>query len=383
MKIGIAFDLVPAPACTVGEGPDDRYEEFDKPETVEAIAAVLRQEGHEVTLLGDGPALLRALLDDPEPPEFVWNLAEGQGVGRSREARVPAALEMLGIPYSGSDPLTLAVALDKPVAKQLVAAAGVRVPEGLVFGSEHDRDDVARQCQALFSRLGRARACGAGLAGMGGFGFGSRDGVVNGSDLPIVILKPAFEGSSKGIRGACLAHEPNVAVATFERLAHDYGQPVVVEEFVPGEEVTVGIVGNGPYAQVLGALRVVPRQPTDEFVYSLEVKRDWQRQVDYEVPARLDPATLERLAGDAMRVYQALGCRDVARIDFRVRGDEPFFIEANPLPGLAPVTSDLVILARGMGLEHADLIRRILHEALARNGLMHAAELSAPATASA
>ena len=108
MRIGIAFDL--APVDRTDDGPDDRYEEFDKPGTIEAIAAVLRSEGHEAVLLGDGPGLLRRVLDDP--PDFVLNIAEGEGAGRSREARVPAVLEMLGIPYSGSDPLTLAVALD-------------------------------------------------------------------------------------------------------------------------------------------------------------------------------------------------------------------------------------------------------------------------------
>ncbi len=100
MRIGIAFDLIPIERGS--DGPDDRFEEFDRPETVEAIAEVLRGEGHDVTLLGDGRELLRRVLDDP--PDFVWNLAEGRGVGRSREARVPAVLEMLGIPYSGSDP---------------------------------------------------------------------------------------------------------------------------------------------------------------------------------------------------------------------------------------------------------------------------------------
>ena len=126
LRIGIAFDLIPVERG--GDGPDDRFEEFDRPETVEAIAEVLRGEGHDVTLLGDGRELLRRVLDDP--PDFVWNLAEGQGVGRSREARVPAALEMLGIPYSGSDPLTLAASLDKDVSRRLVRSRGGRIPRG-------------------------------------------------------------------------------------------------------------------------------------------------------------------------------------------------------------------------------------------------------------
>src|SRR5918912_1026087 len=130
MRIGITYDLkadVPAGAGL----PDDFQEEFDSPATVEAIAGVLRGLGHDVALLGDGRDLLRRLLDDP--PDFVFNLAEGEGVGRCREARVPAVLEMLGIPSSGSDPLTLAATLDKDCAKRLVASAGVAVPRGLVI----------------------------------------------------------------------------------------------------------------------------------------------------------------------------------------------------------------------------------------------------------
>src|SRR5438270_13781029 len=132
MKIGITFDLkadLPANAAR----PDDWQEEFDSPDTVAAIAAALRGLGHETVELGDGPALLHSVLADP--PDFVFNIAEGQGVGRSREARVPAVLEMLGIPFTGSDPLTLAVTLDKDCAKRLVAAADVPVPPGIVLES--------------------------------------------------------------------------------------------------------------------------------------------------------------------------------------------------------------------------------------------------------
>ncbi|HEV3163301.1 MAG TPA: D-alanine--D-alanine ligase [Isosphaeraceae bacterium] len=337
MRIGIAFDLVPTNGCI--DGPDDRFEEFDKPETISAIADVLRSEGHEVSLLEDGPPLLRRLLDDP--PDFVWNLAEGHGISRSREARVPAVLEMLGIPYSGSDPLTLAATLDKDVARRLMPH-GVSVPRGVSLPV-----DVARETlEAALAEL-----------------FG-----LEWDDQP-VILKPAFEGSSKGIRGQCLADTPAEAIAVFERLAHDYQQPILIEHFIAGDEVTVGLIGNGLTTEILGAMRVLPQKATDRFVYSLEVKRDWQRQVRYESPACLDEAVRERLWEAAMAAYHALACQDVARIDFRVRNKGPFFIEANPLPGLSPGTSDLVILARGHGIEYSDLIKRILNAALVRVGL--------------
>src|SRR5947209_7876163 len=131
MRIGITFDLKDDAPAADGPHPVDYQEEFDSPATIEAIASVLRGLGHEVLLLGDGRPMLERLLADP--PDFVFNIAEGQGISRSREARVPAVLEMLEIPYSGSDPLTLAVTLDKECAKRLVGSAGVTVPRGVVI----------------------------------------------------------------------------------------------------------------------------------------------------------------------------------------------------------------------------------------------------------
>ena len=284
-------------------------------------------------LLGDGRELLRRVLDDP--PDFVWNMAEGQGVGRSREARVPAALEMLGIPYSGSDPLTLAASLDKDVRRRLVRVPGGPGPQG---DARHARADPGATERALGVRVLRP-------------GRLPRD------------RQARLRRVEQGIRGRCLADSAAEAVAAALRLADEYEQPVLVEEFIDGDEVTVGLVGNGERVEVLGAMRIVPKGSAARFVYSLEVKRDWRRRVDYEAPALL-PAGVDAAAdrGGPARVRRARLPRP-ARIDFRLRDGVPYFIEANPLPGLAPVTSDLVILARGHGLGHADLIRKVLHTA--------------------
>jgi D-alanine-D-alanine ligase len=340
LRIGLAFDLVPAAARSWdGDGPDDRYEEFDKPETVAALADVLRGLGHEVVLLGDGRELLARVLADP--PDLVWNLAEGEGVGRCREARVPAVLEMLGIACTGSDPLTLAAALDKPVAKQLVAAAGVAVPQGIVVTPDS------------LTELGAAAAA-SNLAA-----FAAR--------VPFPwLLKPAYEGSSKGIRTRCLVDSQAQAQGVLRSLVSDYDQPVLVEEFIAGDEVTAGVIGTGSSATLIGTMRIVPRNRDARFVYSIEMKRQWSDNLDYEGPAALPETVLRRLERAALCAYAALGCRDVARIDFRVRDDVPVFLEANPLPGLAPGWSDLVILARGMGIDYPVLIRRILDAALTR-----------------
>ncbi len=130
MDIGIAFDLKPSEPLPAG-APDDLHEEFDAPVTIKAIGDVFRSLGHTVRELGDGKPLLEALLKNP--PDLVFNFAEGIGVSRSREARVPAVCEMLGIPYSGSDPLAMAVSLDKEMTRRVAESAGVRVPEGITL----------------------------------------------------------------------------------------------------------------------------------------------------------------------------------------------------------------------------------------------------------
>jgi len=312
----------------------DAEEEYDSQETIDAIAAALRTLGHEVELLGDGEPLIRRLLEGPRP-DLVFNMAEGSGIGRSREARVPALLEMLGIPHTGSDPLTLAVALDKPLAKTVVAAGGIAVPRGVVIdGSERRAGDVSPP-MALHS-----------------------------IDLPL-IAKPAFEGSSKGVLTKSLIEDRARLVDTVEELLQAYQQAILVEEFIDGDELTVGVVGNAP-PQVIGIMRVVPKKDQRHFIYSLEIKRDWEDQIRYECPAKISAADTRSVEQAALAAYQALGCRDVARIDFRLRRGVPYFIEANPLPGLSPKSSDLVFLARDMGIDHRELLRRILAAAIKR-----------------
>jgi D-alanine-D-alanine ligase len=345
MKIGITYDLK-------GEGPpgnsfhlpDDLEEEFDSPATIEAIATVLRDLGHEVAKLGDGRALLESLLADP--PDFVFNLAEGEGIGRSREARVPAVLEMLGIPYTGSDPLTLAATLDKDCAKRLVQSAGVPVPRSWIV---EDRGSRIEDRQSSNGSLSPSI-------------LDSRSSILD--SFP-VIVKPAWEGSSKGIRARCLVDRPEDLAEVVDSLERDHRQPILVEEFIPGEELTVGMFGNDP-PEILGVMRIMPNQPNEKFVYTLEVKRDFLRQVRYECPPRLPAATLERVQQAARTAFRVLGCRDVARLDFRLRDGIPYFLEGNPLPGLNPETSDLVILARLRGWSYQQLIESILQAAIQR-----------------
>jgi D-alanine-D-alanine ligase len=332
MRIGITYDLK-TDGPLRSDVPDDFQEEFDSPVTVEAIAAVLRGLGHTVEKMGDGRELLERLLADP--PDFVFNFAEGHGISRSREARVPAVLEMLTIPYSGSDPFTLAVTLDKHTAKHLLGRE-VKVPASILLDPRIHADPR------------RLRAALRDLRG-----------------IAPLIVKPAWEGSSKGIRGKCVVNDSDELVSVVASLLRDYRQPLLVEEYVTGDELTVGVVGNDP-PRIIGIMRVLPTQPTAHFVYSLEVKRDYERLVRYECPALLSEQDTEAVRRASLDAFRALGCRDVARIDFRLRDGVPYFLEVNPLPGLNPESSDLVILARLAGWSYEQLIETILQAALER-----------------
>ena len=180
------------------------------------------------------------------------------------------------------------------------------------------------------------------------------------------FLKPAYEGSSKGVRTRSRVGNIAELRSSTEKLLDVYRQPVLVEEFIDGEEVTVGLVGNAP-TKIVGIMRVVPRKKTSYFVYSLEIKRDWENLVDYECPARLPDVVMDKIEKTALRVFNVLGCRDLGRMDMRVsREGEPYFLEINPLPGLNPRSSDFPIMARMMGISYNSLIASVFQAALER-----------------
>jgi len=328
MRIGFAFDLKDTVAAAPG-APDDDLEEYDSAETVTLIASSLETLGHDVALLGGGREFLHKI-QNGEALDIVFNIAEGRGNHPAREAQVPSVLEMLDIPYTGSGPLCLAVCLDKPLTKTLLREAGIATPDWCVLSSRE------------------------GLENLNWDGFGD----------PLVV-KPACEGSSKGIHADSFAGTPAEAKATALKLLSEYRQPVMLEQYIAGEEVTVGMVGNSP-PRVLGMMRVVPRNGDNCFMYSIEVKRDYKNLVDYECPARLDEEVLKRIEEASLKTFAVLGCRDLSRLDFKVAADgTPYFLEINPLPGLGN-HSDLVIMAQGLGLTHKQLLAAILDAALKR-----------------
>lgn len=327
MRIGLACDLKETVNREVNS-PEDALEEYDSPETVATIITALESAGHKVTILGGGLEFLENVLR--EKVDMVFNISEGRGNYLSREAQVPSVLEMLDIPYSGSNPQCLAICLDKPMTKRLVSVDGIRTPKWRVIDGLKQLDEAS----------------------------------LSGLNFP-AIIKPAYEGSSKGIRTSSLISEPDEATKTIKRLLEEYRQPMMVEEFIPGDEVTVGIIGNDP-PQVLGIMQILPRKQIDYFVYSIEVKRDYLNLVDYECPPLLNPEIEAEIAELSIKAFTSLGCRDFARIDFRISpAGKPYFIEINPLPGLGSY-SDLVIMALKLGFRHDGLINSVLDAALKR-----------------
>ena len=335
MRLGLTYNLKPPGA----EG--DQFEEFDSVETIESLESAIRGCGHEPVRLGWGLEMLEALRR--ERVDGVFNIAEGVG-GRGRESQVPAVLEMLGIPCTGSDALSIALTLDKALAKIVAKSAGIATAPWFVTGTDksvcatpilqHSQMPVqagANVAQTLLSVL-------------------SQDAV----SFP-VFVKPAAEGSSMGITERSLCRDQQQLDAAIDRLSK-YG-PVLVEEFLPGDEFTVGIIGG----EVLGVMQVIPRGGDKDFIYSLDVKRDYLNRVDYRLVDAPDVAEV------ALQVWRAFNLRDVARIDVRRdRNGIANFVEVNPLPGVHPINSDLVILTRLAGISHRDLVGRIVDAAIKR-----------------
>ncbi len=183
-----------------------------------------------------------------------------------------------------------------------------------------------------------------------------------------VIVKPNDEGSSKGIHFDSLAIHSSAATAVARRLRDSYRCPLLVEEFLPGAEVTVGLAGNPPNVRLLGMMEIAPASDGGPFVYSVEMKRDFRHRVAYHIPSRLDAPILAAIERYARAAYRLLGCRDIARMDFRLNASgQPCFMECNPLPGLNPETGDIVILTAG-AIPYDQLVQGILLDAIERTG---------------
>lgn len=329
-RISVVYNLKKTPDPSE---PDDKYEEYDPISTVQSVADTMSSFGFDVSLCEQDENFFDSLRE--QAPSFVVSLAEGRGSARGREAQVPSILESLDIPFWGSDSVSLALALDKLLTSRTLAGENIPVPLAVSFRTEEDLDKIP----SLFEKNDR------------------------------FVVKPRFEGSSKGIFTDSVAHNAQEMEEKILRLWGRYSQPALAEEYLPGDEITVGILGNEK-PQVAGMMRISPRTPGDEFLYSLEEKRNYIERIRYEGPETILPALRQSLGNSALAAFSALELRDMARIDFRLDSyGVGRIIDVNPLPGFSPVYSDLPILHRLSGGNYEELLRFILNSAFSRYGL--------------
>jgi D-alanine-D-alanine ligase len=317
MRIGMTYDLV---ADWAGERLDaEHLAEFDGEATIAAIAAHFAARRHQVERIGRARALIARLARGADW-DIVFNICEGLR-GPGREALVPALLESVDVPCVFSDSLVLALTLHKGHTKRVVRDAGLPTADFVVM----ERADAP-----------------APLA------------------YP-VFVKPVAEGTGKGIGPSSLCHTPREVQAEAARLLARFGQPVLAEAYLPGREFTVGIVGSGEAAQVVGVMEI-----DSAATYGFATKKHYDA-VHYSLA---DDAEGRAAAEVALGAWRVLGCRDGGRVDLRSdAAGQPQFLEVNPLAGLHPVDSDLVILAGLAGHDHAWLLDRIMESACARSGL--------------
>ena len=352
----VATDASPLPTS-------DEYAEWDSPETVAAVERALSAYGEVVRLEAtpDFPERLRRARVD-----IVFNMAEGLR-GPNREAHVPAMLEFFGVPYSGSDPFTLALCLDKARTKEVLSHHGVPTAPFALVRTHAELDALVR----ALPRDAGARRRGQRAAGA------SR--VRRPSPETPLFVKPVHEGSSKGITERNYVTSVAELEAQTAFLLESYAQPVLVEEFLPGAEFTCAVLGNGAGARVLPIVGMrfdaLPEGALP--VYGYEAKWLWDRPENpleiFECPARVSDAMRESIERVVLRAYDVLGCRDWSRIDVRLDGDGvPNVVEVNPLPGILPNPEDNSCMpkaARAAGIGYDELIQSCLWHAAARQGV--------------
>jgi D-alanine-D-alanine ligase len=318
LRVGLAFNMKRIDS----HGGDDREAEYDAPETIQALTRAIESHGHVVVPLEATPEFPRALMG--ASVDVVFNIAEGM-VGRSREAQVPSLCELLGVPYTGSDSATLSICLDKSLTKRLLTDVDTPAFQVLITGREK----------------------------------------LKGLRYP-VIVKPNHEGTSKGITGKSVCDDETGVREVAREIIERYGQPALVEEYVTGRELTVGLLGERR-PRVLPPMEVVFLSQQARPVYDYECKQNWTSHVRYECPANLTRDELRAVERACRTTFMTLGCRDVARVDLRLTPEgRVYVIEVNPLPGLTPDYSDLCLIANGAKIDYRTLIGEILSGAIKR-----------------
>lgn len=329
----------------------DQWDDLDSEKTVNALVEAIRAGGYTCEFLEGNLTIFETLTTFK--PDICFNICEGH-FGDAREAQVPAILEMMRIPYTGSKVLTLALALDKPMTKRVIAFNDLPTPEFQTF----ERINEELSPEMIFP----------------------------------LFVKPSREGTGMGVSRNSIVHNEEEMRDQISIIIEKYKQPALVERYIEGREVTVGFVGNlvGPVAQripddeharrIQAGLHFLPPMEVDlspfsdsDTVYSNRLKVDLADKLNYLCPAPISDELRYDLNWLAAAVFRVTGALDVSRVDFRLdvhNNYKPYILEINPLPGLSPVISDLVIEAAGEGIGHTELVNMILETALKRYSMI-------------
>jgi D-alanine-D-alanine ligase len=350
MHVGLLANLKKNAPTWPGMSPD-QWDDLDSEKTINALAKAIESGGHTVTFMEGDVTLFERLKE--VKPDICFNICEGH-FGDSREAQVPAILEMMRIPYTGSRLFTLALCLDKPMTKRILAYHNLPTPPFQTF----ERINEPLDPDLVFP----------------------------------LFVKPSREGTGMGVSASSIVHNDDQLRRQLQTLFDRYSQPVLVEKFIDGREVTVGVVGDltEPVAgrlpededarRITRGLHFFPplevdmgRYPDEEAgIYTNRIKVEMAENFHYICPADLTDEQVEELNWLTAATFRVTGCLDVARVDFRLDANDdfkPHILEINPLPGLNPGYSDLCIEANAGGWGYEQLVNRILDEAIARYGL--------------
>jgi len=325
MNIGLTYDLR-SDYLALGY-TEDETAEFDRDDTITAIESALQVLGYKTERIGNARKLTEYLVKGKRW-SLVFNIAEGLN-GIAREAQVPAILDLYEIRYTFSDPLIMSLTLHKGITKKVVRDSGFPTPDFYLV--EHKADAL----KVSFD--------------------------------PPFFVKPVAEGTGKGITQNSVVWERENLQSICKELLCQYHQPVLVEKYLSGREFTVGIVGTGKNAKVLGTLEVLLLDGAEKNVYSYFNKEHCEKFVEYHLGFPENDNAVQEAENLALKIWRILGCRDGGRVDLRCdEYGEPFFLEVNPLPGLHPEHSDLPILCNKLGISYVELINQIVTSAISR-----------------
>jgi D-alanine-D-alanine ligase len=328
MKIGFTYDLKSEFPVKKGE-PDDLNAEFDCEEVVNCVKSAIASAGHEVVDIGNVKNLLKRL--PGLGVDIVFNLCEGLG-SRNREAQVPVILETFGIPFIGSDGLAMSLTLDKVMTKKILIYEGIPTPRYI--------------------------------------GINKIDDLINLDHMEFpMIVKLRNEGTSKGLTDKSVVYNRKELEEQSRNLFDLYkNQSLIIEQFIPGMEFTVPIIGNYP-EEVFPSVQVSIKDNTDlgDKIYTYEMVKS--SDLKYICPSQISKALEKKLRELALHTYRAVDCLDFGRVDFRVdEKGNPYVLEINPLPSLSP--EDVFnISPKVAGRDYNETISKIIDVGLKRYGL--------------